>query len=290
MSSTKLSGYDLSSKAMLVSLTIRAWGGSKLDKSETDRVSRDNGTSKDAVKVTKDLVGDKLDDLRRSERAIRAVHRNYTLPWADDSTRLLPTAVWQEYQSEMTALVEKHREEVIPEFVRRYRDEVIPSARQRLGALFREDDFPVEIEDKFSVVTRFLPVPEAGDVRVGLSKDEVAALQQEVQEATREAYEAAAKELVDRATKPLERLAEALTQYEPGRSRLSKSLLENVGEIAALMPALDVSGNPVITDLAEQIGSLVSGLSTDRLAINGRARARVAAEAKSLTDKLASIL
>lgn len=284
------SGFDLSSKAMLVSLTIRAWGGNKLDKGETDRVTKENGATKDALRVTKDLVGDKLDDLRKSERQIRDMHRHYTLPWADDSTRMLPTAVWETYQTEMRALVEAHLNRVIPEFVERYRTEVIPAARQRLGSLFNENDFPAEIESKFGVVLRFLPIPEAGDVRVGLSKLEVEALREEVETATIDAYKAANQDIVERATKPLARLAEALTDFVPGKSRLSKALLANVSEIAALMPDLDVSGSPVIQDLAEQIAGLVDGLSTDRLAVNTRARLTVASQADALTRKLASII
>lgn len=282
--------FTLSSKAMLVFLSIRAWGGTKLDRGETERVTRENQASKDALRVTKDLVGDKLDEVRSSERQIRAAHRKYSLPWADDNTRLLPTAAFSEYQSELAALIDRHKEVIVPRFVERYNSEVIPAARDRLGALFNPNDFPADIGSKFGVSLRVLPVPEAGDVRVNLSKAEVAALREEVEEATRDAYRLANQDIVERATKPLARLAEALTEFVPGKNRLSKALLENVSEIASLMPILDIGGSPVIKDLADDIAALVDGLSTDRLAHNSRARAVVAAKATDLADKLSSIM
>lgn len=286
----KTSGYDLTSKAMLVCLTVKAWGGQRLDRDETDRVTRDNGASKDALRVTKDLVGDKLDGVRKSERAMRQTHRLYTLPWDDGSTRLLPTAAWEDYQAQLTTLIDYHKQVAVPAFIAAYVSDVIPAARQRLGSLFREEDFPDDIGSRFGVTLRYLPVPTSDDVRVGLSAAEVAALRDEVETATREAYEAANRDIVERATKPLERLAEALRDYIPGKSRLSKALLENVSEIADLMPKLDVTGSPVIASLAEEIAALAGGESADRLAINGRARLRVASAASALSAKLTSIL
>jgi hypothetical protein len=285
----QLSGYDLSSKAMLVILSVKAWGGQRLDRNETARVAADNGASKDALRVTKDLVGDALDELRSSERAIRAQHRLLTVPWADDQTRLLPTKLWEEYQREMRNLIERHTDVLIPKFLDRYHSEVIPKARRRLGDLFREEDFPSSLDGKFGVGVRYLPVPEVGDVRVGLSKDEVAALRNEVEEATRQAYEASNREIVERATRPLSRLAEALREYGPGK-RMSKALLNNVAEIAELMPLLDVSDNPFIQSIADEIKEMISGHTTERLSSNDRARKRLANEAQALTAKLASIM
>ncbi|UMO76051.1 hypothetical protein [Planktothrix phage Pra-JY27] len=285
--STTLSGYSLSSKAMLVSLTLRAWGGQRLDQSETSKVAKANKASSDAVRVTKDLVGKHLDGVRQSERAIRAMHRKYTLPWADDSTRLLPTAVWEDYSPAMRTLIERHEQQVIPAFIEDYHRIVIPSAQQRLGDLFNAADFPDDIEGRFGVSLRFLPVPDSADVRVRLSDAEVQALREEVEEATREAYEAANREIVERASQPLQRLAEALREYGPGK-RLSKSLLENVADIASLMPGLDLSGRPEVVALAREIEALAAH-STDRLTSRQRLRESVAAEADRLLGKINDI-
>lgn len=286
--SIPLSGFDLSSRAMLTSLTIRAWGGSKLDRSETARVADQNHAARDAVRVTKDLVGNKLNEVRSSERQIRETHRKYTLPWADDATRLLPTKVWEEYNPLIVALITHHTETVIPAFAKRYHTEVIPSARERLQGLFNPADFPDDIESRFGVTLRYLPVPVSSDVRVQLSKEEVASLQQEVETATRDAYRLANEEILDRASKPMLRLAEALTDYKPGK-RLSDALLANVAEIAALIPALNISGSPVVDDLAQQIGDLVADLDTESLSASRRARSRVAGKVVDLNAKLAAI-
>jgi len=285
---TNLSGYRLADRAMLVSLSIKAWGGQRLDQGETRRVADDNKAAKNAVRVTKDLVGDALDPVRQSERAMREVHRRYTLPWADDQTRLLPTKVWEEYQQEMGALVRNHEDKVIPSFVSRYHTEVIPGARQRLGSLFRAEDFPADVSNKFGVSLRFLPVPEAGDVRVKMSDVEIKALRQEVEDATREAFELANRDIMDRLTAPLSRLAEAMREYGPGK-RLSKALLENVADIASLAPDLDLTGRPEVSALAEEINALVTDRSAPMLAANPRARASVAAEADRLIAKIANI-
>lgn len=283
-----LSGFRLSDRAMLVTLSIKAWGGTRLDQSETRKVAHDNRAAANAVRVTKDLVGDALDPIRQSERAIREVHRRYTLPWADDQTRLLPTKVWEDYQAEIGALIRNHQERVIPDFVTRYQTEVIPGAQKRLGDLFRAEDFPADVDGKFGVVLRFLPVPEVGDVRVKMSNVEVDALKKEVEDATREAYELANREITDRLSAPLSRLAQAMRDYGPGK-RLSKALLENVSDIAALVPDLDLSGRPEVVALAEEIGALVSDRSAPMLAANPRARATVANEADRLLAKIAGI-
>jgi ribosomal protein S20 len=283
-----LSGYDLSSRAMLVSLTLSSWGGSAIDRQETKRVINDNGAERDAAKVTKNLVGKALDPVRRSEREIRDTHRHYTLPWADDSTRLLPTRIWEEYNPAMTTLIERHQNEVIPAFLEAYATDVIPSAQKRLGTLFRAEDFPTNIGAKFGVKLRFLPVPDVNDVRVNLSQDEVAALREEVATATREAYEAANREIVERATKPLARLAEALREYGPGK-RLQSALLDNLLEIAEVMPGLDLTSSPEIERLAAEIADLASGTTAATLSASPGSRKRVAAEAERLVNKLSSI-
>jgi hypothetical protein len=287
MSNNTTSGYNLSSKAMLVSLKLRAWGGTKKDQSETTKVARSNRANEDAVSVTKNLVGKLLDPVRQSERAIRAVHKKYSLPWSDDSTRLLPVAVWDEYNPAINTLIEKHRDEVIPAFAETYRAEVVPGARQRLGDLFDPADFPDDIEGRFGVIIRFLPVPEVSDVRVKMSDAEVSALKDEVESATREAFEAAGQEITERAMKPLTRLAEALREYGPGK-KLSKALVDNVIDIAELIPMLDISGRPEVTALANEIKSL-GHHSTSTLAVRSRLRASVAADAERLIKKMENI-
>lgn len=282
-----MADFDLSARAMLAGLRISSWGGTRLDKQETGRVAEHNGASADAVRVVKDLVGDALDDVRSSERGLREAHRSLTLPWGDDSTRMLTTAAFSRYQDTVRPLIDRHLSHVVPGFVEAYQREVIPRARDRLGMLFNPDDFPADVSERFDAVLTFLPIPNRSDVRVSLSDAEVAALREHVAEATRNAIVSAQRDVVARAVAPLSRLAEALREYGPGR-RLASSLFDNVREIGELLPELDVTNSQEIADIASQLRSLAS-VDVRSVRQDGVARHSVANSADALVSKLAGI-
>lgn len=284
-----LSGFDLHSRAMLAHLSIKSWGGSRLDKQTTLDVAERNGAEANAVRVTKDLVGNTLDGVRASERDIRAMHRELTLPWGDDSTRMLPTRMYVRYKETIEKMGAHHMNVVVPAFVNTYQTVCLPNAERRLGSLFNPKDFPgPEIAEKFGVKLRLLPIPDVADVRVALSHEEVNALRREVEDATRDAIKAASQDALGRAIAPLARLAEALREYGPGK-RLAASLFENVADVGELLPDLDLTGNPEVQRVATALKG-IGGFDPALMRNDAVARRRLAQMADDVASKLSDIL
>ncbi len=141
---------DITSKAMLVSLTIKTWSGSKIDKRVSQDVADQHGADRDAGNYSKKLVAkDALAEIKSISGEARSLNYQYTLPWSQDGARILPSAMHAKYSSEMREIQDRFEREV-KSFLADYAYQ-IGIARNRLGTKFNEaaSPSPQEIEGKF---------------------------------------------------------------------------------------------------------------------------------------------
>ena len=121
-----------------------------------------------------------------------------TLPWLDNSKRILPTARFQDYMDSVRQR-RAERESLVGEFINRYEHWVNEAAAMR-GSTFRSADYP----DRTTAAARFdfkveaEPVPHKDDFRVTLTATDLGEMQSVLEERLATAARIARNALIPR--------------------------------------------------------------------------------------------
>jgi hypothetical protein len=288
----------LASRAMLARLTICQWSARKLDKSVTDKVNKDHGAAADAGRFNKLLISaDALAEIARIAGEARAMHYHFTLPWQDDGARILPAAAFQNYSDRMRTF-RRDFEAAVSRFLSAYPD-YVADARARLNGMFNPADYPdaADVKSRFAFRTPIDPIPDAADFRVTVGDAQADAIRAEITERIQDATRASVRACYERIGESVGRMAERLKAYKPADGRGGKaegifrdSLVDNVRELAAILPALNITADPDLSAIAERINSALISHDADMLRESDSIRSRVAAEASAIADHVAGFL
>jgi hypothetical protein len=258
-------GARLSSKAVIVQLSISAWRVGKKNADETRAVNAKHGV-KNKARVSVDICDHPaLVEIYRLQTAARAEHYRLTLPVADKGLRLLPVARQMEHARVMGDL----RSEIdarLREFAAAYPAERA-AAPARLNGLYVEGQWPAtadEVAAKFGFTLRCLPVPDSGQWSEWMT----------------EAAVAAQENLLERLKDAISHVAERLTKPD---AIFRDSLTANLAELLALVPDLNLRDDPKIAAIADKARELLAH-DADTLREDPIARADVAATAAELTS------
>jgi len=254
-----MTATSLSQTAMLAYLSIGSWSAKKLDKKASTKVTNGAGAVANAARVNKSLLAgadEKLQAVRKIGDAARRYLEVETLPWDDAGNRLLPNvkafeviAKIGEFKAEYYAAVD--------EFVAEYpimREQAIAA----LGDLANDSDYPPtdQVRHRFSFRPSFTPLPTsfAGDVRFGLTPEQVTALERvgeaRIREQTRNALDSAYRRLLD----DLRQMASRLKRNDEGKYPIFRdSTVENVKATAESLGALNVFGDADLEALRQRV-------------------------------------
>ena len=287
---------DISSRAMLVSLSIKAWSTSKVDKAAThDILMQAQAQDKKGAKVSKTLVSkDAVAPIKKAMNEARSLHYELTMPWGNDGQRILPSSHFQKHDAELRRIKDDF-EIAVRDFIAKYDDEV-KDAHKRLGSLCNPDDYPdvKEVEARFTWDVTYEPLPASGDFRTDLSKEITEQLQKEYERSANERLEAATKSTWERALKVVEHMANSLDEYRvvvvDGKEKVENtfhaSLVENVQEIAALLPGLNITNNPAMNDIAKRMAERLTKATSKELKEDKKLRATTAKDARKILDEM----
>ncbi len=252
----------LASRAMLCGLTIRQWSARRLDKKVTDEINTSHGAAADAGRYNKALVAkDALAGIVTAANAARSLHYARTLPWLDEGARILPAAGFEAYSNAMRDL--RHAfEAAVAAFVAAY-PSYVDDARVRLNGMFDPADYPEasEIADPFAFGVRILPVPDAADFRVDLADAQADEIRAAIESAARDALANATRDAWSRVAEVTGRMVERLNAFKPGgpngraENVFRDSLVENVRELASILPGLNLTNDPALARIAERMES-----------------------------------
>lgn len=286
----------LSERAMLASVKISKWSGRKLDREITDEVNAAHGAADDAGRFNKLLVPkESLRKIEKAENAARSFHDKHTAPWADDGARILSAVGYLDYMNGMRPLREAF-ESAVAEFLAEY-----PAAKEaakiRLNGMFRESDYPApdDLARRFGFSVIIMPVPAGNDFRVDLSDTQADMIRADIEARVAEATANAMRHAFERVAETVGYMAKRLTAYKPasGDKRAEgvfrDSLVENVRELAGLLPALNLTNDTGLAEIAERISAALTLHDADALRESDVLRravaddaARIAADAESL--------
>jgi hypothetical protein len=280
--------FDITEKAMLASLHISCWSARKHDKKVSQEVNDKYGGNRKAGRFNKTLASkDSLKDIQSAISSARIFHIEQTLPWGERGERLLPSKNYNEYSRQMR-IYNQDFERAIDSFVAEYH-QVIFDARQTLGGLFCRADYPSvdEIREKFAFRTAINPVPVAEDFRVSLAHDEVAVIQQDIENRLAESHAVAIQDLWLRLHEVVERMVERLS--DP-KAVFRDSLVSNILHLTELLPRLNLNDDPDLEIMRRNIETRLCQYSPAQLRTDKRVRREAADAAKNVLETMGSYM
>jgi hypothetical protein len=155
-------------------------------------------------------------------------------------------------------------------------------ARESLGPLFNEADYPIDVRRKFRFEWRFITMHVPGKSRL---------LSPELYEREKEKFQALMEETRELATVALREefagivrhMVERLSGEEDGKpKRFQASMLDKMGEFLDSFGDRNLFADDKLAELVDQARDVVSGLSTDELRQDGNLRRYIADEMNQL--------
>ncbi|MDE2100011.1 MAG: hypothetical protein KGL39_22345 [Patescibacteria group bacterium] len=289
----------ISQKALLVSVTVHRWKPQVTDEQVSNKVAKDYGADKNVGKYRKRLFAKKtFFDTASIENEIRREYWRYTLPWSDDSGRLLSNEGYMDFKKTMADLIAKFEAEwrkVLPN-AQAY-EALKTEAKSLFGALYDPKLYP-SYEDachKFGVSVRFRPIPDGADFRVDISDKEADRIRQEINADRDQAIVDAVKEPYRRLAEVIEHMVKRLNGYHVGKDgkvvgKFGKSLVANIEELLGVLPALNITGDATLTEFADQIKKELTAHTVTVLRDDEKVRKSVANKAQEILDKMGAFL
>lgn len=279
---------DNATNAMLVDVRISSWTARKQDKRVATDAARQHNIANHMGTYYKSLVDSpELREVNRLVGAARDVHYKWTLPWLDSGPRVLPAKAFFEYTqelNEMRTAFEAAAAAFIAAYPQRRQD-----VRQLLGAAYNEADYPSteQVANKFAFHINIAPLPLGSDFRCDVGEAQVEAIRKEITDTTNQAIESAVASLYSRMATVVQAFTERLG--DPDRV-FRDSLVDNAKELVAILPQLNVTGNPEIEAMAQRIRDCLCQYDPNTLRRNPAARAETYQHAAAINDDLLNYL
>lgn len=284
---------SLRDSAMLVDLRLTCFTGARTHKRTGEELTEAKNAEAGSASVIVKMVPNKyLKKIRAVDTAMRLCNRHFTLPWGEE-TRLLPSAVFFEHSQKIDVLMTERRKE-INEF-RRVFPALKAEAPYRLKDLYVESMWPDSIDEFFSETMRHYPIPAGEDFRLNMDENDLAKIKAEVEVSVNaqlhEAMGAARLRIVATIQEFVDRIKdyEVVLDVDGPRTKgvFRDSVMQNLLRLADVLPALNLTNDPVITDTVNAIRSQLTVHNPDTLRDDDAVRRQVVAQAKTLINNLA---
>ena len=284
--------YNIDTCALLVELSVSQWTARKLDRSVSDElVANKQAKDKGAARVNKHLLAgrNELEVINKFVTETRSYVYDNTLPWSDSGIRLLPSAKFMDFNSEMQSREDKFYG-LVDEFVAIY-PSLITAQAMALGDMFKRDDYPHadDIAHRFRFSTNFMPVPASGDFRVDIGNDAQAELQKKLANLADERVEHAMKDIKQRLLDHLKRMSDRLTvDYVNGEAKprvFHDSLLEGAHDLCDMVDSLNIVGDAQLTEARKALKRAIGNIDVKDLRKDVETRADIKAQVDDVLSK-----
>lgn len=258
---------SITSSAVLVEMNISVWTANKLDKGATEGVLTSNGaTSGDAAQVRKNLMAgtSARKEIADYAAGCRLWHNTRTLPWADKGARLLPTSLFLDYKAEANIRRDTFSQ-MVDTFIGNY-PALVQTASNYMGTLFNQDDYPSAntVREKFGYRMVFSPVPESGDFRLDLPKQDILEMAQSYESAFNDRLAEAMRTPWEQLHKMLGSMSAKLTEGDDDtKKRWHDTFVTNAQEMCAMLTHLNVAKDPKLEAARRQLESAMVGVDIE---------------------------
>jgi hypothetical protein len=268
--------------AVIVSLSISIFSNSRQDRPITEDVKARKKLGAGSGKWIKYKLPDQsLSPLRKYCGEVRALHYAYTSPW-EEGQRLLSGKASQKYQAHMAGFKTKFNA-LVDEFVSAYPG-WIKEAKKMHGATFEPSDYPSAalVKGQFHFGVEIFPLPKPEHFNVEMKELYGAALvaitEKKIGEAVTDTW--------TRLMQPVFAMSEKLSSPD---AIFRDTLVENVKEMIALVPSLNLTDDPKLKEAATLIEKQLGSLDPNDLRENKVSRKSVAEKAASIVARFGGI-
>lgn len=232
---------SINEKALLVKLSLSQWYNKAIDRKVTDEIAQRYEVTEQEDKYVKTLLPRvAVRNIQRAISDLRTFHYANTLPWQDDSVRILSSSNFFQYQQGIAARRAK-LDEAVAEFVSNY-PKWLDHARKTKKGLFDETQYPTAsgIGNHYKVNVTFLPFPNVADFRVDINDKELEQIKAQTAQALTEALGSANQSLIDRLYERVYLLYSALNDPE---KIFRDNTVTSIVETADLVERLNVTSD-----------------------------------------------
>lgn len=290
------------SSAVLADVSISTWGGTRTDAKLLNEMKTQHGATGDVGKVMLNVLAGADDLLKKTRSAFAAVrlrHYELTLPWVSDphatrqeGPRLLPNMLAERYLTEMS-IRKGIAKAQLDEFLDAY-PSLIKEAQANLNTMAGHIRYPSveDLRSSFRVHFDLEPLPEFrtpnghtmgipldGSILDKLSKALHRKQERQMLDAQRHVWE--------RAATPIKKLIDRLNDSaSEGKKFFKESTINAVKELVELLPGWNVTDDPAISEITQEIRDLVDGLDSKTLRANDTVRSQTVSAAQKVADKM----
>jgi hypothetical protein len=276
---------SISNKALLVSVSISQWTGRKLDRTATGTVEHTHATGKNVGNYTKRLLPDaaELRAIVNAAGAIRAFYLEQTLPWHVDGSRIISSKNYLDFTTAFRTLKGTF-DRAVSDFLTAY-PALTETARLELGDLYRADEYPSvkQLSKAFVCDISFAPVPDVTDFRVEILDSEKEAFLQRM-------HDTEAGTVRECMTRLHDVVSRAAVKLNAPESVFRDSLIDNVHEICALMPKLNVTDNAEVEAMRAQVSAIAGTIDPAKCRTDIGARTDAARALDDITSKMGAFM
>ena len=217
-----------------------------------------------------------------------AYHKSVSLPFPEPGMRLLRRDRLETFQHQMEDFREELQDAVC-HLQERYR-ELKDSARERLGHLFNEADYPASLEGLFAVEWDF-PNVEPPSYLLQLSPELFEQEKSRVAGRFQEAVQMAEQAFLSEFSKLISHLTERLSGGPSGEKKVFRdSAVVNLTEFFDRFKDLSVRSNEQLEELVGQAKKLVQGIAPENLRSDDRLRQQIALQLSGVQSSLDGML
>lgn len=275
----------LSNKALLVYLSISQWTGRKLDKRATGTVETTHATEHAVGNYTKKLLpgAKELQSIATQSGAIRKYFHEQTLPWFADGTRIISSLNYLDFVREF-AKMKQDFDLTVEKFLTAY-PQLRADARKKLGDLFSEAEYPTtsRLSSAFQCEISFLPLPDVSDFRTDISDTEKESFLKKMREIEHRATSECWQRLHDV-------VAKAAARLNTPDAVFRDSLVDNIQDICALLPKLNVTDDAKLETARLEVESIVAKINPDLCRSNATERGDAAKKLSEMTAKMSAFM
>jgi len=286
----------LANRAMLIRLRTSQWRPTVSDKALRRQLAEANGGDLDSFEAKKLLaMRDEIRDITQAISALMAYHYGHTLPWLDRGQRIITSALYLECREEMQRRIEAIQAAVA--MTAATLPQIKALARQRLNGAYNETDYPTpeEFKAEYQFDLKVSVIPNIDDARIEAIGEAVnAELRNEIREELNTQVQASIRDAYMRLHGAISHMAERLTAYDPqGQTRAAKavfhdSVVGNLEELADVLPALNLTQDPELDALCEDVRARLTKHTPQELRTDTVKRLDTAQNAREILRKMAA--
>jgi len=253
----------LHEKAILLSLNISAYQGTKIDRAVTNDVQVQNNAESNSGKYSKKLLPYYTTTINNEMAKLRKWHDSVTLPWDKAGRNIMLGRGYLAHIKEFAVKKAKIMD-MVDDFVDNHLDAEIAKDQTRLGKMWKQSDYPTKDELRNCYSIKLIPeaLSNNDDFRLDLQESEVDTIKAEIEEAMKEKEEKAMKDLWTRIYEVVSHFAEILRNPD---ANFKQPTIDNIEKLCNMLPILNITGDYALENMAKEIKEKVTSVGAEDL-------------------------